>query len=76
MPSRFTFYFSKPKFKKEEIMLKLSNGHIFPNKGTFKYTDNSIDKSSNSINIYVDFENFMNSKKKEELDKIIREENQ
>ncbi len=44
-------------FKKEEIMLKLSNGHIFPNKGTFKYTDNSIDKSSNSINIYVDFEN-------------------
>ncbi len=44
-------------FENKEIMLKLSDGKIFSNKGVFKYTDNSIDKSSNSINIYADFEN-------------------
>jgi len=33
-----------------------------------------IDSLNQDSNIYVDFENFMNSKKKEELDKIIEEE--
>ena len=44
-------------FANQEIWLKLSNGQVFPNIGVFKYTDNSIDKSSNGINIYADFDN-------------------
>ena len=44
-------------FDNQEIFLKLSNDEIFPNKGTFKYSDNLIEKASNSINIYADFEN-------------------
>ena len=44
-------------FSDQEIMLKLSNGDIFPNKGIFKYSDNSVNKTTNSVNIYVDFEN-------------------
>ena len=51
----------KTMFEGEEILLKLSDGQIFPNKGTFKYTDNVIDKISNSIGIYADFENIGNT---------------
>lgn len=47
----------KNMFANQEIWLKLSNGQVFPNIGVFKYTDNSIDKSSNGINIYADFDN-------------------
>ena len=48
-------------FKNKEIMLKLSDGKTFSNKGAFKYTDNTIDKSSNSIDIYADFKNIGNT---------------
>ncbi len=48
---------SKNMFINKEIMLKLSDGQIFSNKGVFKYTDNIIEKNSGSINIYADFDN-------------------
>ena len=44
-------------FDNKEIILKLSNGQIFANKGLFKYADNSVDKTANSVDIYADFEN-------------------
>ncbi|MBE6450768.1 MAG: efflux RND transporter periplasmic adaptor subunit [Alphaproteobacteria bacterium] len=47
----------KNMFTNQEILLKLSDGQIFPNSGTFKYSDNTVEKTSNSINIYADFEN-------------------
>ena len=47
----------KDMFDNQVIMLELSNGEIFPNKGVFKYSDNMIEKASNSVNIYADFEN-------------------
>ena len=47
----------KNMFANQEILLKLSDGQIFPNSGTFKYSDNTVEKTSNSINIYADFEN-------------------
>lgn len=54
-------YFSllaKPQpFKNDTISLMLPNGNIFPNLGTFKYADNNINKSTNSIAVYADFEN-------------------
>lgn len=34
-----------------------------------------IDSLDQDSNVYADFESFLNSKKKEELDKIIEEEN-
>ena len=34
-----------------------------------------IDSLNTSSDVYLDFENFMNSKKKQELDKIIKDEN-
>lgn len=47
----------KSLFENEEILLKLSDNEIFPNKGVFKYSDNSVNKNSGNVNIYVDFEN-------------------
>ena len=47
----------KSLFENEEILLKLSDNETFPNKGVFKYSDNSVNKNSGNVNIYVDFEN-------------------
>lgn len=44
-------------FDGEKIQLRLANGEIFAAAGTFQYTDNEIDRSTNSISIYVDFPN-------------------
>jgi RND family efflux transporter MFP subunit len=44
-------------FYDEEIKLKLANGEIYPLIGEFKFTDNQINKSTNSISVYADFEN-------------------
>lgn len=49
---------AKPQpFKQDTISLQLPNGNIFPNPGTFKYADNSVNKSTNSVAVYADFEN-------------------
>ena len=48
----------KPKpFADEKLFLKLPNGKTFFNEGTFRYTDNNIDKSTSSMAVYADFEN-------------------
>lgn len=44
-------------FKNSVIRLKLANGKYFKNEGIFKYTDNKLDKSTNSLAIYVYFKN-------------------
>ena len=44
-------------FANENISLKLANGKIYTKSGVFRYTDNQIDKNTNSIAIYADFEN-------------------
>lgn len=44
-------------FKDSVIKLKTADGSFFENNGTFKYTDNKIDKKTNSLAIYADFEN-------------------
>ena len=43
--------------KNQQIKLKLSDGSIYNQSGTFKYADNQLDKQTNSINLYVDFAN-------------------
>ena len=47
-------------FKDSVIKIKTADGIIFENNGTFKYTDNKIDKKTNSLAIYADFENDSN----------------
>lgn len=44
-------------FEGEKIQLGLSNGKIYAHDGEFQFTDNSINRSTNSIAIYVDFAN-------------------
>lgn len=47
----------KTLFKDSVITLKLSNGDIYEHYGEFKYTDNKINKNTNSLAIYVYFKN-------------------
>lgn len=44
-------------FAGENIRLKLADGKIYGQSGIFRYADNRIDKSTNSIAIYADFAN-------------------
>lgn len=44
-------------FGDEKLFLQLPNGQIFPHEGTFRYTDNSINKSTSSMAVYADFKN-------------------
>lgn len=44
-------------FEGEKIKLQLADGLVYPLDGQFKYTANEIDRSTNSIAIYADFDN-------------------
>lgn len=44
-------------FAGETLRLKLADGAVYPQTGTFGYVDNQIDKSTNSIAVYADFAN-------------------
>lgn len=44
-------------FKNSVIRLKLPNGTIYPYNGDFKYTNNQINKSTNSLAVYTYFKN-------------------
>lgn len=44
-------------FSGDKIKLRLSNGRIFEKEGRFQFTDNAIDRKTNSIAVYADFEN-------------------
>lgn len=44
-------------FKGDKIKLRLSNGRIFEKEGRFQFTDNAIDRKTNSIAVFADFEN-------------------
>ena len=44
-------------FAGDEILLQAANGETFPHHGVFRYTDNTINKNTNTIAVYVDFEN-------------------
>ena len=48
---------SNTPFKYSVIKLKTANGNTFKYNGTFKYTDNKINKATNSLAVYVDFKN-------------------
>ena len=47
----------KTPFKDSVIKLILANGKIFDYDGTFKYTDNHLNKATNSLAVYAYFEN-------------------
>lgn len=47
-------------FSDEKIRLKLADGSIYPFLGAFRYTDNKIDRSTNAVAVYADFENPQN----------------
>lgn len=47
----------KAMFDGEQIRLKLADGSIYPQSGKFRYSDNKIDRSTNAIAVYADFEN-------------------
>jgi len=44
-------------FKDTVIKLRLANGDIFEHNGEFKYTDNQLNKNTNSMSIYTYFNN-------------------
>lgn len=44
-------------FSGEKIRLKLANGRIFDKPGIYKYADNQVNRNTNSIAVYADFEN-------------------
>lgn len=44
-------------FADDEIYLRLAGGKTFTNRGIFRYTDNAINRSTNSIAVYADFAN-------------------
>ncbi len=47
-------------FSDEKIRLKLADGSIYSFLGAFRYTDNKIDRSTNAVAVYADFENPQN----------------
>lgn len=47
---------TKP-FSDDEITLQLADGAVYNQKGQFQYTDNSLNKTTNSIGVYADFVN-------------------
>ena len=67
-------------FKDTVIKLKLANGDIFENSGEFKYSDNQLNKNTNSLSVYAYFDNknnillpnsFVNIETSKELKNII-----
>lgn len=44
-------------FNNDEIKLRLANGKIYDFNGKFQFTDNQINKLTNSISVFADFEN-------------------
>lgn len=44
-------------FANEDIKLRLANGDIYESNGKFRFADNQIDKTTNSVSIFADFEN-------------------
>lgn len=44
-------------FQNEKIKLKLANGKTFEKTGKFQFTDNSLNKNTNSLSVYADFDN-------------------
>ncbi len=47
----------KELFFEEKIKLKLSNGKIFESLGKFRFTSNELDKNTNALAVYADFDN-------------------
>lgn len=41
----------------EKIKLQLANGEIYPAQGVYRYTDNALNRPTNSVAVYVNFEN-------------------
>lgn len=41
----------------EKIKLQLANGEIYPVSGVYKYADNALNKPTNSVAVYVNFDN-------------------
>lgn len=41
----------------EKIKLQLANGEIYPAQGIYQYTDNALNRPSNSVAVYVNFDN-------------------
>ena len=44
-------------FAGEEITIRLSNGQIYSKTGQFQFTDNQVNKTTNSVSIFADFAN-------------------
>lgn len=44
-------------FDDEKIKIELPTGEIFAHNGSFQFTDNSLNRATNSIAVYADFEN-------------------
>lgn len=44
-------------FADRRIMLNLANGQTYPQEGIFRYADNQVDKTTNSVTVFADFAN-------------------
>lgn len=44
-------------FKGDEVFIRLADGELFKNKGQIKYTDNAVNKTTNAVAVYAEFDN-------------------
>ncbi len=44
-------------FQGDEIKVRLANGEVYPLSGVYQFSDNQIDKATNSVAVYADFAN-------------------
>ena len=57
MPDKDFMQLDRDNLGKESIMLRLSDGQLYEQSGHFQYSDNQVNKSTNSISLYADFAN-------------------
>lgn len=57
IPDKDFMQFNDNDLSKEQIKLRLADGKFYEQYGQFQYSDNQVNKSTNSISLYADFAN-------------------
>ncbi len=57
MPDKDFMQLDRNTLDEENIILRLSDGRLYEQPGHFQYSDNQVNKSTNSISLYADFAN-------------------
>lgn len=57
VPDKDFMQFGENVLRNEQIKLRLADGQLYEQTGHFQYSDNQVNKSTNSISLYADFAN-------------------